>query len=445
MSINQQHIQDWMQQSAELGFIPVDEWHWQQMKDLLQKKKKRRILFWWWFLGGMIGLGLGVLGVRSLNKINKVSEEKVVVERVYKEGLVDKKIESSSNKSNKEKENTVAKTDTVKTFAIAKIDIEKLKIDIEKKNATIKKQQTKIVKQAQVKKEDADLADAKTITIDYKRIVPTTPIAIDKDSFEISKTTTISTENKVEAKVISVKGDSSIDNKDSNSIVKQVDTTKSSSIKPSTPKQKNKLFYSVGLATRLGNAPIPFSLISLHPAIHIPISKNITINGSAGLGYGFKYEAQRFKNLVSFSPIQGTILYRVDSLTINFKPQNNFLFTPKISLGFVGKKLNTEFGVGFQKALSTNTQILSTKGDTNFIQLPPTQPRPTAIPFTNNAYSGSQAWFVETTIGYMLHKNWEINVGLQYLLQTNNVPNLPVSSNNKLNLNFGIRKYFKRK
>jgi cytoskeletal protein RodZ len=57
MISNNNHIDNWLQQSAAMGNPPFENADWIAMKELLEKKRKKRLLILWLF-AGMLLLGL---------------------------------------------------------------------------------------------------------------------------------------------------------------------------------------------------------------------------------------------------------------------------------------------------------------------------------------------------------------------------------------------------
>lgn len=453
--MHQEHIEDWMKHSSLLGQIDVDEQHWHAMKDLLAKKKKRRFIFWW-FICAFLVIGICFLGYKKLDlsgaenkkKATKIEDttsikpslnetEKKADSHINEKKSVDftKKARLYATKPNnykaKEKYRLFDKSSSSRTSKkVNKTTIEFDKFSIKKKlNTLLSHQKEKQKKESITKKEWINRAFKEQNIISNKSLVK-------EDSLINQVTKHLSTAKPVDSLLII---------KDSTSISKTTDTAKITNPLVATKKQKSKWNFSVALSTRFGSSPTAFSLVSIQPTIHFNINKSLQLKTALGMGYGFNYNEQTFKNLVSFRQILGTTALRLDSLTVNFKPQNNLLFIPKLSIAYTHKKLMAEVGISFQKALTTQTNQLLVKGDTSFTQISPNQPRPTTTAFEANKYNGSQAWFVETNLGYMLLKNWELNLGLQFLLQTNKISSTLPISNNNLNVSLGIRKYFKRK
>ncbi len=68
MNSGKNNMDQWLQQSAEMGNAPFREADWQHMKHLLQPERKRRFIAFWWWLGLLLGIGILCIWVTSHNK-----------------------------------------------------------------------------------------------------------------------------------------------------------------------------------------------------------------------------------------------------------------------------------------------------------------------------------------------------------------------------------------
>lgn len=443
MSNQLNHIDQWLQQSAEQGCASFEEAHWLQMKLLLQEKKKRRAFFWWW-LGLLIFMVLGTFSLFIYNTYKNKSSNKQLISATHQkihllekgnEFIRQENMRYYKNDSNIKRSNFYYYQ---KQESIRKPNTEKINKKVHSLNTIVKKNNKEF------KQKNNSLKNLYSHVIENKHVNNFLNIKY--------KTTHIKLNNTNEQEISSRLNNDSL--QVFNSFQKKqlipillnyklpqlilidtfhktskfiTDTSQKQILKKKTEWPKK---WSLGIGYFTGNLPLESKGIHARIAYIIPLQKKWALQVSTGVFQFSSPEQQTFKSIPSINPILGTNLVLVNISETLYGIANGLVLQPQLSLIYQIKKIELE--VGWSKSFVTNGNNTAVQSsDTSIINsLPlPSQLRVNNYTYNNSNFNGKQSSNISIGLQYATSKRTKIGIAYQFQISKNTVEG--VLDNNK--------------
>lgn len=446
MSNQLNHIDQWLQQSANQGISSLEEAHWLQMKQLLQKKKKRRVFFWWW-LGLFIFIGLGVFYLFIYDKHNNQSNNKSTIfsnqKNVYnqekenefkqQEDMLSYKNDSNikrSNFYNYQKQESFSKKNTEKlnkkVLLLNRITREN-KNEFKQKNKSKNSLHSHVIKN----KESSIILNTKHITNEQEissRLNNGTLQVF--TSFQKKQLIPILLHYKLPQFIL-------IDTfYTTPSII--TDTSQKQLLKKKTEKHKN---WNLNLGYFSGNLPFESKGIHAQIGYSIPLLKKWSLQVSTRIFHFSTAEQQTFKSIQSINPILGTNLVLVNISETLYGIANGLVLQPQLSLQYQIKKIQLQAGWSKSFVINGGNHLIQS-ADTSIINsLPlPSQLRVNNYTYNNLNFNGKQSSNICLGLQYAISKHTKIGFAYQFQMSKNVIEGVLDNSKkrNQFLLQFGI-------
>ncbi len=461
MSNQFNHIDQWLQQSAEKGNIPLEETHWLQMKQLLQQKKKRRAFIWRWlgiiFITGLISFYIFQNKTVHTNKSNLVVTNGYSKKTALKEIDTTLSLEKGSTTVNKNlKQHTnVQLKETKQQLKTSKKSItannEKLftkyaSLDSITKLSSSKKkqkfQQKKILPLTnQIIQNEDNFFAKKYANIDRAKIIDSHLLVQSKTKNKLVGNALDST-NEVYFNVFKKKDLLPVVLKklQSNFILKDSFSTalvfrKDSLQKLLPPKnQATKKRWSLAMGYFTGNLPLENKGIYGQIGYTLPIYKKLSVQLSTSIFQFSTNEQQNFKNIESISPILGTNLVVIDVNERLFAIAKGIVFQPQFLLVYQIKKIQVQAGCTNAYVVNGKNITLQSSDTTIVNTLPlPTELRVNNYTYTNSTFNGKRTTNIIMGLQYAISKQTTISLGYQFQIHRKQTEGI-IDNNKKRNV-----------
>ncbi|MCU0322036.1 MAG: hypothetical protein MUE72_06425 [Chitinophagaceae bacterium] len=469
MSNQFNHIDQWLQQSAEKGNVPLEEVHWLQMKQLLQEKKKRRAFIWWWlgiiFITSLISFYIFQNNTVHVNKSNTVVKNSYSKKTTLKDvdtTLLLERLSTTENRNLKQNTNVQLKE-------------KKQQLNTSKKNITVNNEKL-FDKYASLDSITKLSSSKKKQKFQKKKILPLTNQTIQNEDYffvkryySIDKAKIIDSHLLVQSKTKNKLVGNTVDStnevyfnvfkkKDllpvvlkklqSNFILKDSFSTalvfrKDSLQKLLPPKnQATKKRWSLAMGYFTGNLPLENKGIYGEIGYTLPIYKRLSVQLSTSIFQFSTNEQQNFKNIESISPILGTTLLAVTINEQSFAMSKGLVVQPQLSFLYQINKIHLQIGLAQSNVINAANNTVQI----NDTVITYTQPLPANIrvgnySYNNTMFNGKKSVTMSTSVQYNLGKNMFIAVGYNFQLSSNTVEGIidTKKKRNQFLLQYGIR------
>lgn len=443
MSNQFNHIDQWLQQSAQQGNVSFEEAHWLQMKQLLQQKKKRRAFFWWW-LGLSIFILLGAFSLLIYNKYNNKSNTKSTIfskqknihiqekenELKKQENIISYKNYSNTQKSNfynYQKQESIIKQNTEKfnknKFSLNTITKKNHKEFTQKKNSQ-KNLYNHVIENKYVSNVLNIKHKTKHIKFNNSNEQEISSI-LNNDSLQVynlfqkKQLIPILLKNKIPQFILT------------DSLFKILsiltDTAKKQILKKKTEKHKK---WSLGIGYFTGNLPLESKGLHAQIGYSIPLQKKWALQVSTGIFKFSTAEQQTFKSIPSINPILGTNLVLVNITETRYGIARGLVLQPQLSLIYQIKKIELQIGWSKSFVINGNNFIVQSSDTSIINSLPlPSQLRVNNYTYNNSNFNGKQSSNVSLGVQYAIGKRTQIGIAYQFQISKNTVEG--VLDNNK--------------
>lgn len=440
MSNHNNHIDNWLQESAALGNISVAPADWMAMQQLLQQKRKRRFGFFWWYVAGILIL-LGLLAYYFINKHNNVtvpqniSATKSVSQSAYSPDVVINSDTQNISESN------INNTDLISTTS-KKTKTEILQHVVKNNTTVVKVRKSDTLKTRTTRKTiitnitDAENVKTKSVESfikdDSKFVLKPTVAPATSAKNIINKLDALKQATpKYSPNIVYMHNryiDSLANKKDSNLAI-VTDTTKKS--KPSaiatvTTPQKNKKtslksFTQINVGYGVMNTATSLNTGLLQLQYSLNIIKNVFIDITATAMPYSNSNIEKHKNIYRIvPPVPGTAFTEVDIKETSYNIANGFIAEPGIGLHYNYKKFELgaacHYGMVMNSA-NTTTFIYDTF---NFFNPLPASIRLNTA-YDENNFVGKKYNTVSLHSSYMITKKWLAQLGYAYTYWYNTV------------------------
>ena len=431
MKPGNQHIDEWLQQSAASGISPFDEAHWQQMKALLQPKKKRRFFWCWWVGLFVVGCAVFVLKVNKVDKVDKVDEVNTV-NGVNTGGEVDKvngvdKVSTvyKVNKANADekvggvnKVNTVDKVNSINT----KTDSSNSLAARHKKYSSKNKIKTKIVvgetdeldgnalaKKKRLVKHKAhqqtSIQNAAVDSVNNETVIG----FIDRKDGDIAKKSEFVNDTRL------IKKENANVDTSKKIIVPKINDSTHSAPNNKSKKVKLKSYWVADIAASAGKIPFDSKSFSLTAGRAFVFGKNFSLQLMAASGYVFTNEKQVFTQLSNITRQPGTVFYVANQKTVMFEPGNSYSINGGLAFSHHYKKWELGLGTNAAMLFKNKSNILKTVDTFTFFQTQPTNVNVGSAEFNGSEFNGKKYLLGNVSIQYDFSKKWYL--GFRYQQQ----------------------------
>ena len=456
MSNKNQHIENWLKQSASEAPNAINEAHWQSMKVLLEQKTKRRFGFWWWCLliiiVGSITCALllknNAQKIKSKSINNKITtvlvdvkqeanndSSKIKITKSHKSDSTSIKKysnypnEKSAASNHKKPSNSLKYDDDKKTLSNTQktIDVNNKnvisnnvlthpKIDFTPKELMQKQKNQKInLDQKNIKYINLHSAGV-TIpkqnnfqleSIDSSEIYELNDV---KKHFNYNNETTVCIEREIFLP-LNIYG---------NRAFKLNDSLISSSLKNKLKKpissNNKKSFWQISFGIGNGSVPIEAYHYNFNVNYNKQVVSNFYIQTGLDISKLNSTEIQNHFQINKISPILGTTRFLVDTRNTNITIHNAWSLQPTIGLNYKTKKIQLGIAYGFGKLLNISKTLkyrdsFYIKNDSSFL--------PLNNAFDENNITGSNFSSLQFSLQYKFLKNKTIGFQYQYLLSRN--------------------------
>ena len=457
MSNKNQHIENWLKQSASEAPSAINEAHWQSMKALLEQKTKRRFAFWWWCLLAIItGTITYVLLPKNTSKkiINNSITNKAIISLVdvkqeanndssnikitksYKSNsnsikkysndsnektLASKLKKSSNDLINNDDKNTLSNTQ--KTIDVSdknvksndklthsKIAIIHKELLYKPKNKSIKLHQkdNKSSNQNEIIQPNPKQKNLQLASTDSSEIYKLNDV---KKHFNYINETTVSSERKAFLPL----------NNYENIEFKINDSSINSSLKDKLKKlissNNNKSFWQLSFGLGNGSVPIEAYHYNFNVNYNKQVLSNIYVQAGLEMSKLNSIETQNHFQVKKISRILGTTSQLVETRSTTINITNAWSLQPTIGLNYKTKKIQLGIAYGFGKLLNISKTLkyrdtFYIKNDSSFL--------PLNNAFDENNITGSNFSSLQFSLQYKFLKNKTIGFQYQHLLSRNN-------------------------
>lgn len=416
-------MEQWMQQSAETGNVPVKEADWQQMKQLLQPEKKRRFIFLWWLIGLLLVGAALLLTWQSSNEKSKPSNSVIVNNNNTKEN------QNKKNEVNKDKPSSPKAGSEIQTGDKNK---NALSTPLEKENQEKKTPHTSastVIKQkAGSNNKAAASTDANKKEPEHKEPPQEKGSngAEDKNIVTIITNTAqapvqiTATTNTHEAPRVDAPGNKQTDtvlandkSKNDNIALKQPGD--STAVKKKSKNKKGEWLLSAGYYT--GAMPVKAKGLVARITYNYSL-KHFTIHPSLYIQQFSPRELQQYNGITRITQNPGTTFIMLNTRTVTFSPANGIILAPALSVGYNFKKLNLSIGANKGVVINSNNKVISTVDTISFSAAPLPATIKVTPPYNSSGFNGKKYTALDIGLRYSLPR--KIHLGINYAKQIGN-------------------------
>jgi|GEM_PF-5576485 len=452
MNSGRNDMEQWLQQSAEMGSAHFEEGDWEHMKQLLQPEKKRRFLVFWWLLGLLVGVGVICF---LLMENGKGHPKRMAQEREEsKQGIKQKESDNQSldfqeglvNKQARSIKKQREEIEVVDSLAYPVKEQERYSNDgIDSaaiRHSTIRTtRDKKSVVQSRIKQEqqqtlkgNGQFTAKKKKRIAFKKITGNRQISkvitptssynkgmemfIDSIERSNSNKSSIAEQYKPfelgQLAKINFNLPSFFTERKMDSTAKVNYPNDSSTAKKQEQKKKQKSEWLLGAGYYVGKVPVKSNGISIKLMYSFPI-KHFSINPSLAIHQFHPTEQQQHDAITKVTPNPGTTFTLVNTKQTIFKPANGITVSPALSIGYKVKKWNISIGASKSFLFNGNNKTIKTRDTFSFYAAPLPASVKVTPPYDASSFNGKQSVTADIGLRYSIRKRWHI--GINYMQQ----------------------------
>jgi hypothetical protein len=422
MNSGKNDMDQWLQQSAEMGNAAFREVDWQHMQQLLQPKKKRRFIVFWWLLALLIGAGVtAYLFLANDQKANQAKKEFTVESN-------DKLVEQRKNVNDNDSSAKISNRDKQQ----GDYGSSGKPISLTRENpmhSTNEKQglEDRKIKLLNIQKQQKQITFRKP-SIENKTQQRNTKAAIDvltvQASFIPKHTSENASTNETEKHQQFKQGEfAKLELNLSIDAIKIVDSISKKDLPKDTPinkkkKQSNKNEWSFAAGYYTGNIPLDSKGINAKLEYSIKLG-SCYVQPSLGASTFNTKEEQVHKQTI-VKPPTGTTSTEVDTRTVYFTPVNGFTLHPSLAIGWQTKRIKLFTGVQQNIVLNGSNNTSRVQQDSAFYPvLPPGIV--TTKAYDASLFNGSKSMSLKFGIKYNVGKRLFATIEYSSLLDYNTV------------------------